>query len=410
MPGPRIAIVGAGLSGLCLAQGLRQAGVDVAVYERDASPSSRAQGYRISIDSRGAEALRACLPPKLYQLYEATLGQPSLGVALFTTDRGTLELQHTMHFSQSPRPGLPASGRAVDRLILRETLMAGIADAVHFGKTFTHYEAHANGVEARFADGSAVTCDLLVAADGVSSRVRQQSFPDVGLIDTGLRWLGGRTVLEHRLQNLLPEVASECALSIRDGDKHWFLASVYFQQRPYEAARALWPALRYTDNDDFLMWALIGRRDNFILADEQLFGATAEELHRFALGALDGGHAILKQFVEAAAPDRSFALAIRATPVVDSWPSAPITFVGDAIHASAVNGTGANSALEDAALLCQHLLGMGSQADLQCALEEYEAELLRRMRARNAGLAELRSTMMGTQGATGRSESAMQPD
>ena len=151
MRGPRIAIVGAGLSGLCLAQGLRKAGVDVAVYERDASPSSRAQGYRISIDSRGTEALRACLPPRLYQLYEATLGQPSLGVAVFATDGETLELQHAMHFSQSPRPGLPASGRAVDRLILRETLMAGIADAVHFGKTFTDYEAHADGVEARFA-------------------------------------------------------------------------------------------------------------------------------------------------------------------------------------------------------------------------------------------------------------------
>src|SRR5215467_557408 len=48
---PRIAIVGAGLAGLCLAQGLRQAGLNAAVFERDASAASRAQGYRISIDS-----------------------------------------------------------------------------------------------------------------------------------------------------------------------------------------------------------------------------------------------------------------------------------------------------------------------------------------------------------------------
>jgi 2-polyprenyl-6-methoxyphenol hydroxylase-like FAD-dependent oxidoreductase len=295
----------------------------------------------------------------------------------------------------------------VDRLILRETLMAGIADAVHFGKKFSHYEAHANGVHAHFADGTVVICDLLVAADGVGSRVRQQFFPDVSLVDTGLRWLGGRTVLDRRLRNLLPEATSECAVSISDCGKQWFLASVYFQQRPHRAARALWPALQYTDNDDFLMWALIGHRDHFILADEQLFGAASEELHPFALEAVSGGHAMLKQFVEAAAPDRSFALAIRAMPVVDPWPSAPITFLGDAIHASAVNGTGANSALEDAALLCKYILE--NQADLQRALDEYETELLRRVRAMRAGQAEARSTMMRPMGAAGWSENAMQP-
>jgi 2-polyprenyl-6-methoxyphenol hydroxylase-like FAD-dependent oxidoreductase len=395
MSGPRIAIVGAGLGGLCLAQGLRQAGVDIAVYERDLSPTSRAQGYRISIDSRGSEALRACLPPGLYQLSQATCGQPSMGVATFNTDGERLGLQHMRRFSQTPRPGMPASGRAVDRLILRETLMAGIADSVHFGKTFTHCEMSASGVQAHFADGTHVKCDVLVAADGVGSRVRQQFLPDVSLMDTGMRWLGGRTLLDRRLRSLLPEAASECALSISDSGKQWFLASVCFRQRPHEAARALWPALQYTDNDDFVMWALIGWRNSFIFSDDQLFSASSEELHRLALRAVDGGHPMLKQLVEAAAADRSFALAIRAMPVVDPWPSAPITFVGDAIHASPVNGTGANAALEDAALLCKHIVE--SQAGLQTALDEYKTELLLRVRAMRAGPLEARSTMMSSQ-------------
>jgi 2-polyprenyl-6-methoxyphenol hydroxylase-like FAD-dependent oxidoreductase len=244
-----------------------------------------------------------------------------------------------------------------------------------------------------------------VIACDIWGRVRQQFFPDDSPFDTGLRWLGGRTVLDRSLRNLLAEATSECAVSISDGGTQWFLASVYFQQRPHEAARALWPGLQYTDNDDFLMWALIGHRDHFIFADEQLFGAASEELYRFALGAVGGGHPMLKQFVEAAAPDRSFALAIRALPVVDPWRSAPITFVGDAIHAGAVNGTGANSALEDAALLCKHILG--SQTDLQLALDEYETELLRRVRAMRAGQAEARSTIMRTMGAAGWSGNAM---
>ena len=43
---PSVVIIGAGLGGLCLAQGLRTAGIPVQVYERDARPGSRWEGYR----------------------------------------------------------------------------------------------------------------------------------------------------------------------------------------------------------------------------------------------------------------------------------------------------------------------------------------------------------------------------
>jgi 2-polyprenyl-6-methoxyphenol hydroxylase-like FAD-dependent oxidoreductase len=269
-------------------------------------------------------------------------------------------------------------------LILRETLMAGLEDVVHFGNAFTHYELNGTGVEAHFVGGASVTCDLLVAADGVGSRVRQQFLPQVSLIDTGMRWLGGRTVLDRRMRTSLPDAASECALSISDDGKQWFLASVFFQQPPKEAAGALWPGLQFTDNDDFVMWALIGRA-GFLYTDEQFLSAATDVLHRFALEAVDGCHPMLRQLVESAAPDRSFALAIRAMPVVDPWPGARITFVGDAIHAGPVNGVGANSALEDAALLCRYLVG--GQQDLQRAIDQYEVELLDRVRASRAATA-----------------------
>ena len=54
----RVLVIGAGLGGLCLAQGLCKAGVDVAVYERDAGLAVRTQGHRVHIDSRGEQALR----------------------------------------------------------------------------------------------------------------------------------------------------------------------------------------------------------------------------------------------------------------------------------------------------------------------------------------------------------------
>src|SRR5436309_13717881 len=47
-PQPRntfnVAVIGAGLSGLCLAQSLKKSGIDVHVYERDDSAETRGQG------------------------------------------------------------------------------------------------------------------------------------------------------------------------------------------------------------------------------------------------------------------------------------------------------------------------------------------------------------------------------
>ncbi|WP_432924941.1 NAD(P)-binding protein [Microbispora sp. CA-135349] len=74
---PQVVIIGGGLGGLRAAHGLRMAGIGVTVHERDPSPGHRPQGYRLHLDSRGAGALRQCLPPHLYELLIATAGPPS---------------------------------------------------------------------------------------------------------------------------------------------------------------------------------------------------------------------------------------------------------------------------------------------------------------------------------------------
>src|SRR5262245_53064524 len=117
-PSPRVLIAGAGLGGLCLAQGLRRAGIDAAVYERDPSAAARAQGYRSSVDARGTEALRECLPPTLYRLFEATRGQPSTGFTSLSTDGLTLREESTDRFPRDVQAGVALAGHAVDRLTL----------------------------------------------------------------------------------------------------------------------------------------------------------------------------------------------------------------------------------------------------------------------------------------------------
>jgi 2-polyprenyl-6-methoxyphenol hydroxylase-like FAD-dependent oxidoreductase len=62
-----INIIGAGLGGLALAQGLMRRGIACRVIERDANGASRAQGYRISLDAMGRAALGALLPPERFE-------------------------------------------------------------------------------------------------------------------------------------------------------------------------------------------------------------------------------------------------------------------------------------------------------------------------------------------------------
>src|SRR6266516_2694484 len=74
-PSPfHVIIIGGGLGGLCLAQGLKKAGISVALYERDRTPNDRLQGYRIHLEPQGNRALAACLPADLFNRYLATSG------------------------------------------------------------------------------------------------------------------------------------------------------------------------------------------------------------------------------------------------------------------------------------------------------------------------------------------------
>ena len=58
VPAPmHVLVIGGGVGGLTLAQGLKKSGVSVAVYERDRSATDRLQGYRVHINPAGSSAL-----------------------------------------------------------------------------------------------------------------------------------------------------------------------------------------------------------------------------------------------------------------------------------------------------------------------------------------------------------------
>src|SRR6266849_6226345 len=185
----KVLIIGGGIGGLCLAQGLRESGISVAVYERDESANFRSQGYRIHINPYGYHALKACLPENVFRLYEATSGEPPAGT------HAEYDSQLNATFSRPMRRSGGDSSVAlsteVNRLTLREILLHGLDDVVHFGKTLESYERQQGGkVLARFADESIAEGSILIGADGTRSVVRQFLLPDAKLSEVGFAIYG----------------------------------------------------------------------------------------------------------------------------------------------------------------------------------------------------------------------------
>ena len=170
LPWFHVLIIGGGIGGLTLAQGLKRNGISAAVYERDRTLTDRLQGYRVHISPTGGLALHECLPPHLFDVFDRTCGAPTSAVRFFT-EQMRLLLAFDRDFVASTDP--VARHRSASRITLRQVLLAEL-DNVHFAKTFQRYEEQRGRIIAYFDDGTRAEGDLLVAADGGGSRVRRQ--------------------------------------------------------------------------------------------------------------------------------------------------------------------------------------------------------------------------------------------
>ena len=133
-------------------------------------------------------------------------------------------------------------------------------------------------------------------------------------------------------------------------------------------------ALGLTPAQDYLMWGLTGDRECFGLPDPELAALDPAGLHALSAGLIRTWHPDLRALHAAADVDETFAIRIRTSPAVPAWPPSRVTVLGDAIHAmSPARGSGANTALQDAALLGQVLTTDGS--DVVAAIGEYERQM-----------------------------------
>ncbi|WP_459718728.1 FAD-dependent oxidoreductase [Paraburkholderia sp. 2C] len=360
----RVAIIGAGTGGLCLAHGLHRQGIEVNVFERDRTRVDGPPGYRIGIDGIGMRALKECLPEDVIDFFNAACARTPRYLNYMTE-----QLKETL----SVDAGDVGVGRSATRLTLRQVMMCGLEDRVHFGKRFERYTELDDGtVAAHFADGSSVTADLIVGADGANSRVRSQLLPHAQIEETGILGIAGTTPLDASTRALLPaKILGGITLVLAPKGFGGVVHALSFDEPRDIYAR--WPGMQFVDRRDVVTWAVWGAASNWsanpLVPDTDHLALVLEATRNW--------HAHLKSLYAAADRDSLFIGNIRTSAPVAPWPTRSVTVLGDAIHLMTPGGgAGANTALRDAALL-SHELGsvLRGHATLGTAVAAYELQM-----------------------------------
>ena len=203
-----ILIAGGGLASLLLGQALRRAAIPFAIYERDASLSFRAQGYRLRLSAQGLDSIESVLSREDFAKFWDDCGKTGGGgTTSLDALTGAEPLPPT---TPKPEVGAKSSGVAsgppqglqsrdgkivgISRGAMRQHFMTGCESSVQWGRHVSGYELTPTGVHAVFADGSkSVEGEMLIGGDGINSGVAEQlSKGKLKVYDTGARIIHGQ--------------------------------------------------------------------------------------------------------------------------------------------------------------------------------------------------------------------------
>ncbi|MER8160346.1 NAD(P)/FAD-dependent oxidoreductase [Streptomyces sp. NPDC094472] len=341
----RISIIGAGPGGLTCARILQQRGIAVTVYDRDSGPGTRDQGGTLDLHAdNGQIALReAGLLDEFFKL-----ARPE-GQEMRKLDSvGTVTFHHIPEADELFKPEID---RGQLRNLLLESLHPG---TVHWGRALDRVSGPADGPrQLSFADGTTIETDLVIGADGASSRVRPAVSPAVPEY-TGVSFLEAWfSDVENRHPDIAELVGSGSA-GAADGDR-----GLFAQRNSGDHIRVY--VIRRAPVDWLAMSGLTADDTDGIRALLLEEYAHWSPRMRQMITANDGPYVDRPLF---------------ALPVPHTWEHNPtVTLLGDAAHLMPPLGVGVNLAMLDAGELA---LALANAATVDDAIRIYENSMLPR--------------------------------
>lgn len=365
----KVLVVGGGLGGLCLANGLHKADIQVHVFERHASADADMGGYFIHLENQGMRALQQCLSKEGWEDFLATSTPTGAKWAFRDPQLRLIAMRDDEKIT-----GLPlevVSRRAIERWELRAVLLKALGSSekeiVHWGKTFTRYEGLAHDrVRAHFSDGTSEDGDILIGADGTKSNVRKQRLPHVQREDLGIMIIVGRYPLHNADSSKLPEIMRDSSLNnIVPYGRGWLFLSSWHSQGTQDGK---------DDSDDYTLWAYFVPKDETPAETKKL---TSTELRDIALAGVNGWAPAIEKIIREADLSTITPVYLRCAPHLDQWDASCTTLLGDAIHnMTPAAGIGANTALRDAQILTDSITkAKHDNSSITAAVDRYESEM-----------------------------------
>jgi 2-polyprenyl-6-methoxyphenol hydroxylase-like FAD-dependent oxidoreductase len=319
----KVLVVGGGIAGMSLGIGLRRAGIRADIVE--VNPEWTVLGLGIALLGPTLRALRTI------GLLDRCIAE-GFGYSSFAVGNPAGKIVQTVDLPRLNGPDYPA---AVG--IMRPAFHRALGDAcreegvaVRLGVTVESLRQTANAVEVAFTDGSTDAFDLVVAADGAHSKVRELVFgPDVRPRYTG------QTVWRATVERP-PEVTS---------------LHVYYGGKGQ-------PGFNPVSPNEMYVFLVQNSPENVRIPPEQLPGTLREQLAGFG-GLLADARERITQ------PEKIVHRPIDALLVPPPWHRGRVLLIGDAAHVPTPHlASGAGIAIEDAIVLVELLRSDAPLADV----------------------------------------------